>query len=448
MQNIIQDKKLLGIAVAALVVFLLGIWCFGINTPAYAVFINGKKQFIVKDAGSVEKVLSQMTKDQAQGRKQVELSCKVDIKRTFVKRESILPIAKVEPELKKSLQFKTLAAAIVINGKTVAYVDDKTVAQKLLKQIKAENSQLEEGEKLISVSVAEKVQIKEAQVAISKVLSQQGAWNLITTGTTSPEKYKIQEGDNLWSIARKNDMYVADITKANHISEDEILDLGQEIILIKSKPYINVVAKVEGNKTEAIPFETKIITDRNAGSSVKVKNEGVNGEKQVAYVLNKRNGSIEEKKIISEKIIKEPTDRVIVKGSKVIMVASRGGSVVGSGNLGWPVNGSISQYFKGSAHTGIDIAGSTGSPIRAADSGIVTFTGYQGGYGKFVIINHGNGLVTRYAHCSSYNVSAGDSVTRGETIATRGSTGNSTGPHLHFEVLANGSFVNPLNYLR
>ena len=130
------------------------------------------------------------------------------------------------------------------------------------------------------------------------------------------------------------------------------------------------------------------------------------------------------------------------------MVASRGGSVVGSGNLSWPINGSITQYFKGSAHTGIDIAGSTGAPIRAADSGIVTFAGYQGGYGKFVIINHGNGLVTRYAHCSSINVSPGESVTRGATIATRGSTGRSTGPHLHFEVLVNGSFANPMSYLR
>ncbi len=447
MQKLIQDKKLLGIASATLVLLLLGIWCFAINTPAYAVFINGKKQFIVKNASSVENVLKQMTKEETKGHKQVELSSKVDLKRTFVKRESILATAKVAPELKKRLQFKTLAAAIVINGKTVAYVNDKTAAQKLLKQIKDENSKLEEGEKLISASFIEKVQIKETQVAIAQVLSQQGAWNLITTGTASPEKYKIQEGDNLWSIARKNDMYVDDITKANHISEDELLDLGQEIILIKSKPYINVVAKVEGNKTEAIPFETKIITDRSAGSSVKVKNEGTNGEKQVAYVLNKRNGSIEKKDIISEKIIKNPTDRVVVKGTRVIMVASRGGSVVGSGNLAWPVNGSISQYF-GGHHTGIDIAGSTGAAIRAADSGIVTFAGYQGGYGKFVIINHGNGLVTRYAHCSSLNVSAGDSVSRGQTIATRGSTGNSTGPHLHFEVLANGSFVNPFNYLR
>ncbi len=446
MQKLIQDKKLLGIASAALAILLLGIWCFGIKTPAFAVFINGKQKFVVKDAGAVQQVLSEMTKQSAKGHKKVELSSKVELKRIFINREAILPIAKVAPELKKSLQFKMLASAIVINGKPVAYVNDKTVAQKLIQQIKTENSQVEKGEKLVSASLIEKVQIKEAQVALAQVLSKQGAWNLITTGSTSPEKYTVKQGDNLWSIARENDMYVADITKANHLDEDEILDLGQEIILIKSKPYINVVAKVEGNKTEAIPFETKIITDRKAGNSVKVKSEGANGEKQVAYVLNKRNGSIEKKDIISEKIIKKPTDRVVVKGTRVIMVASRGGSVVGSGNLDWPVRGTITQYF--GRHTGLDIAGSTGTSVCAADSGIVTFAGYQGGYGNFVIVNHGNGLVTRYAHCSSLRVSAGDSVSRGTTIATRGSTGNSTGPHLHFEVLSKGSFVNPLSYLR
>lgn len=448
MQKIIEDKRLLGLAAASLAVLLLVIWCFGIRTPAYAVYINGKKQFIVKNASSVETVLKQMTKAESKGHKQIELSSKVDLKRTFVKRETILPAAKIAAQMKTCLQFKVLAAGIIINGKTVAYVNDKETAQKLLDQIKVENSQLAEGEKLVSATFEEKVQIKQARVALAEVLSKQGAWNLITTGTLKPEKYTVKQGDNLWSIARKNDMYVADITKANHLEENDILDLGQEIILIKSKPYINVLAKVQGNKTEAIPFQTKVVTDRNAGNSVKVKTEGSNGEKQVAYVANKLNGNVEKKQILSETITKKPVDRVIVKGTRVYMVASRGGSVVGSGRLSWPVNGSITQYFKGRSHTGIDIAGSTGSPIRAADSGIVTFAGYQGGYGKFVIINHGNGLVTRYAHCSSLNVSAGASVAAGQTIATRGSTGHSTGPHLHFEVISGGSFMNPLSYLR
>ncbi|WP_198142788.1 peptidoglycan DD-metalloendopeptidase family protein [Syntrophomonas zehnderi] len=427
-------------------VFLLGIWCLGVKTPAYAVFINGQKKFIVKDARTVDKALDEITKKQVGGRKNVELSSKVNLKRTFVKRDSLMAATQVEAELKKNLQFKMAAAAIVVNGKPIAYVNNEATAKKLLDKIKDENSQVEEGEKLITAKFVEKVQIEPTQVAIARVLSSKGAWNLITTGTACPEKYTIKEGDSLWSIARQHDMYVADILKANQLQEDDILDLDQEIVLIKCKPYINVVAKIEGSKTEAIPYQTKVITDRGASNSVNIKNQGADGEKQIAYVLSKRNGVIENREILSEKIIKQPTDRVVVKGTRVVNVASRGGSL-GSGRLSWPAHGSISQYFSG-RHSGIDIAGSAGSAVRAADSGTVVFAGRQGGYGNFIIINHGNGLVTRYAHCSSLNVSAGQSVASGQTIGTRGSTGRSTGPHLHFEVLANGRFVNPLNYLR
>jgi murein DD-endopeptidase MepM/ murein hydrolase activator NlpD len=144
-------------------------------------------------------------------------------------------------------------------------------------------------------------------------------------------------------------------------------------------------------------------------------------------------------------VLKVAVDRVIVKGSKATyQVASRGGT--SSGDLDWPVYGSISQSYSG-RHTGLDIAGPSGTAIGAADSGTVTFAGWDGGYGYFVIINHGNGLVTRYAHCSKLYVSAGDWVNQGQSIGARGSTGHSTGPHLHFEVLQNGSFRNPINYL-
>jgi murein DD-endopeptidase MepM/ murein hydrolase activator NlpD len=98
-------------------------------------------------------------------------------------------------------------------------------------------------------------------------------------------------------------------------------------------------------------------------------------------------------------------------------------------------------------HAGLDFAASYGSTIRAADSGIVIFAGWYGGYGKAVIINHGGGLTTLYGHTSEIFVSEGQKVERGQAIAAVGSTGFSTGPHLHFEVRRDGSPVNPANYL-
>jgi murein DD-endopeptidase MepM/ murein hydrolase activator NlpD len=98
-------------------------------------------------------------------------------------------------------------------------------------------------------------------------------------------------------------------------------------------------------------------------------------------------------------------------------------------------------------HTGIDISAHSGTPIKAAAGGEVVFAGWWGGYGNVVIIDHGGGISTLYAHCSAIYVRKGQSVSQGEVIAAVGSTGLSTGPHLHFEVRKNGKPVDPLGYL-
>ena len=118
-----------------------------------------------------------------------------------------------------------------------------------------------------------------------------------------------------------------------------------------------------------------------------------------------------------------------------------------------PVSGIITSRFgagsriRRSSHTGLDIATSTGTPIQAAASGTVTFSGYKGSYGNMIVITHSNGVQTYYGHCSKLYVSAGTTVSQGQTIAAVGSTGNSTGPHLHLEVRVNGVAYNPQNYV-
>ena len=118
-----------------------------------------------------------------------------------------------------------------------------------------------------------------------------------------------------------------------------------------------------------------------------------------------------------------------------------------------PVSGIITSRFgnresiRTSGHTGLDIAAPAGTPIKATADGKVIFSGYSGGYGYVVKISHGNGIQTYYGHCSSLYVSTGETVEAGDVIAAVGSTGNSTGNHLHFEVRVNGTEVNPQNYL-
>lgn len=136
----------------------------------------------------------------------------------------------------------------------------------------------------------------------------------------------------------------------------------------------------------------------------------------------------------------------------------------GSGHFVWPERGPITQPFgctdflaepydpncpSRHTHTGIDIGAVFGTPIAAADAGIASYVnwGWGGGYGNYVIITHGNGYSTLYAHLSAIYVTAGQAVQRGGVIGAEGSTGNSTGPHLHFEIRYNGAYQNPLNYL-
>ena len=133
--------------------------------------------------------------------------------------------------------------------------------------------------------------------------------------------------------------------------------------------------------------------------------------------------------------------------------ASAGSSGTGAPSAAgfiWPVNGPVVSGFGmrwGRMHEGIDIAAPSGTPIYAAAAGTVIHAGWLGGYGNLVVVDHGNGLSTAYAHASAILVGLGQQVSQGETLSLVGSTGNSSGPHLHFEVRVNGSAVDPLFYL-
>ena len=168
----------------------------------------------------------------------------------------------------------------------------------------------------------------------------------------------------------------------------------------------------------------------------------------------------------------EAVSKLYVEKPKVVTVAKKSSSNVyqatgtvntklttssGKANLGIslirPVSGTITSRFgagssiRRSSHTGLDIAAPSGTTVVAAASGTVTFSGYKGSYGNMLVISHVNGVQTYYAHCSKLYVGTGTQVSQGQSIAAVGSTGNSTGPHLHLEIRVNGVAYNPQNYL-
>ncbi|MFQ3615171.1 MAG: peptidoglycan DD-metalloendopeptidase family protein [Cyanobacteriota bacterium] len=145
--------------------------------------------------------------------------------------------------------------------------------------------------------------------------------------------------------------------------------------------------------------------------------------------------------LIRQRLAAASRSRIVIRGNGIMSIPADGRLTSGFGYRVHPILG----YRR--FHAGIDFGAPTGTPIRAANNGVVIYSGWYGGYGRSVIVDHGNGITTLYAHASRVYVSEGQAVSRGEAIAAVGSTGFSTGPHLHFEVRKNGEPVDPLNYL-
>jgi murein DD-endopeptidase MepM/ murein hydrolase activator NlpD len=261
-----------------------------------------------------------------------------------------------------------------------------------------------------------------------------------------PSVHVVQQGDTVSAIAKKYGISVNTILWANDLTARSVLKLGQEITVL---PVSGVIHEVKRGET-------------------------------LGAIAKKYGSDVD--KILAANLVKSPTavqigQRLVIPDGKPVAapVTARKPSApaatpprlgdvrdvfrppeeappsrtIDGVEIAWPTNQKrINQYYKWK-HTGIDINGTLKDATYAADAGIVTFAGWNSsGYGNMILIDHGNGMVTRYAHHSKLFVKTGDQVTKGQTIGMVGSTGRSTGPHLHFEIYMNGKRVNPLEYYR
>lgn len=234
--------------------------------------------------------------------------------------------------------------------------------------------------------------------------------------------------------------------------EDELFNkdsiLKVDDIVSKCKDKLTVRLETTLLKNSDINFKTTNKKDSGKYDDYKkVTQKGIKGVKTDTYKVVYVNGKEESKDIISSEVTKKPVEEKVTIGTKC--------KGVGTGSFMWPVpyTKNITSYYGsrwGTVHRGIDISsgGIQGQNIVASDTGRVTFSGIDNsGYGYYVIISHDNGYETLYAHCSQLYVSQGDTVRKGDKIAAVGSTGDSTGSHLHFEVIKNGSKLNPMDYV-
>lgn len=227
--------------------------------------------------------------------------------------------------------------------------------------------------------------------------------------------HKVKSGETLWDIAHKHGLNIDSLIGANNISNMNSIKPGQEFKILPVKGIIYRVSPGESVASIANKFDIKaktIMEDNNIDSPSSLK--------------------------IDQKLLLRGATPEFSYQDRLDQ------------KFMYPINTRITSYYGprwGRMHEGIDFAAPMGSPIRAVSSGRVSYSGWASGYGKVVIIQHQRGLKTLYAHNSKLLVRNGESVGKGEVISRSGNTGNSTGPHLHFEVKVNGRPENPLNYI-
>ncbi|MBN8194103.1 M23 family metallopeptidase [Bacillus sp. NTK074B] len=371
--------------------------------------------------------------------------------------------------LNSSVSIEANAFALVVNDKPVAYVKDEMAAEEALKSFKltyVSEEELNEYEgrtkdststslpplkenetRLLDVSFKESVETKKAQVKPEELKSPKEAAELLKKGTAEEKKYKVQEGDALSTIAADHSITTGKLLELNEdLKEDGALKVGSELNVTVYEPLVHVLVKKEANKIEKIAYEKEVKEDSSMNKGdTKVKQEGQDGEKSVTFETTEVNGSQTDKNVKEEKRLKDPVKYIVIKGTKA--TPSRG-----SGSFAWPTNGGYISSKQGprwgKMHKGIDIARPSDRTIKSVDNGRVVSAGWDdGGYGNKVVIDHGNGYKTIYAHLSSISVSAGQTVERGQKLGIMGETGEATGVHLHIEVYKNGSLINPLDVL-
>lgn len=262
--------------------------------------------------------------------------------------------------------------------------------------------------------------------------------NVTTQDASRPEVlyYSVKAGDTVLGIAKRFGLQPETLMWSNAFIEQnpDRLKIGDQVRILPVDGVLHVVTRGDTLSGIASKYETDM-------------------QSIVQYAANGMT-SINDALPIGKEIVvpdgSKPYVAPTVGGaSTAYSVARPTSALAGSGNFSWPAAGYVSQgYWRG--HPAIDIAGWLGAPVTAADSGYVVLAGggWNGGYGNYVIVDHGNGFTTLYAHLNSIFVKPGETVSRGQQVGTMGNTGNSTGAHLHLEIRYNGVPYNPANYLK
>lgn len=440
----VKKQIMSGVVTAAVVIAICGVvnmldWSLG-----YEVIVDGENIGMVTDRNIVydavdeagQEVKLYLGEDAAYNKEPVFV-------RRIVSEKRLADKDSIKAALLSNVDTMVEGYALYIDGKVALGVSSENAAEWVLAHYKQKFA----GDTItddMSVDFCEKIEVKKEFLHIALLETPEEALEVLSGNGKELATYIVQNGDTLWDVAKKYDTTVEHILAMNDNISENIRE-GMKIKVEKAVPLLSVRSVQTVSLTEPVPYEVEKIKDNSIyqGRTV-VAQKGQDGSAKVLARVTKINGVQTEKDVLESETITEPIKQIEKIGTK------ERPPTTGSGTFIKPTYGTLSSRY-GSRwnrkHNGIDIAGAYNSPIKAADGGVVTYSGWMSGYGNYVVINHENGYQTAYGHCASLSVKVGDRVAKGDIIAKMGNTGRSTGTHLHFEVRKNGAFVNPLQYV-
>jgi len=432
-----------GCVVASLAMF------FTVYTRGTVVLFEGAPMGSVSSKAVVEKVCEDL---EAVSASVLGSSYEIDrenfeYQTLWMKRQDLVESEELEQTLSGHLGDVVAAYSLYVDGSRIGSTPYKGALEQLLEQLKTSVT----NEDTISVTFSGEVEVREEYVSAEEIMNLGHLAELLYSTKVEEVNYEVKKGDTWSQIAANHNMTSEQLLALNPGYNINKISVGEVLTISASVPYLTMTVVQQERYLQDLQYEV-VYTDEPSmyQGDTQVTSKGSYGAADVVASVTYVNGEETERTVLSSVTLREPVTEYQLQGTKVRP------SWYPTGVFRWPCTGRLVSGFGGrkspggigsTNHKGLDIANSRGTPIYAADGGTVIYSGWQGGYGYTVKIQHNNGLVSLYAHNSKLLVSVGNTVHKGQQIAQMGSTGNSTGSHCHFEIQLNGVAQNPLNYL-
>ena len=342
---------------------------------------------------------------------------------------------------------ETEAYAVYDGDKVVAIVKDQNDADNLLLMTKADLSIPDRGMELVSSEFLNELSVKPVNVLLGSIQSNAAAQSQMTNGGEMNTYHIVEDGETVHSLAALFGVEDFDIYNENNSEPVTEIETGDRVCIRSVVSPVQIEMVEKGRIKEVIEFETiKKESDEYYKGDSFLEQEGQDGiEIFEGYITKVAGEETERKATAKPEVLRKKKNKIIVVGT-----AERP-KTAATGTFIVPLDHYVvtSEWGGrwGRMHEGIDLAAPTGTPIHASDGGRIIKANYWSGHGLCVEVDHGNGVITRYSHCSAVFVSIGDLVYQGQHIANVGNTGHSFGSHCHFEVRVNGTSQNPRNYI-